>query len=171
MLASPPAHLVPAPPHPAGLHCALPLTPISPVIPLLQPLPFCPASALAPPFTSFVKITSAVPWREERRGRRQPRGQGACCTLLSGPCSQETLGPLGQGRLPVSWLPREAMWAARPGQAWAGSGPPGTAWPTLVKGSLKSPCPSGAKYGHMLVPARCQDRGQTPELGHTQAGG
>lgn len=51
--------------------------------------------------------------------------------LLSGSCSQERLGPLGQGRLPVSWLLWEAMWAARPGQAWTGSGPlgqPGPLW-------------------------------------------
>lgn len=35
------------------------------------------------------------------------------------------------GQAPVSWLLREAMWAARPGQAWAGSGPlgqPGPLW-------------------------------------------
>lgn len=93
--------------HPTLQDCTAPCPPPPLACPVILPAPapaLCPASALPPPFTSFVKITSVMSWRE-RRGRRQPRGQGAWHT--TGFC----LGPAVRR----GWLPQGRAGCLSPG--------------------------------------------------------
>jgi hypothetical protein len=111
----------------AGLPCSLP--PLTcPSFPLLQSLP------TPHPSLHLHRLCGnnlcKCPGREEveEEAARVPGGW-AHRRPLSGPGSQGRLSPLGQAMLLACWRLREAVWAAGPGQAWAGSSPLGQPGP------------------------------------------
>lgn len=114
--------------HPTLQDCTAPWPPPPLACPVILPAP---GSALLPSLSSAPSLhllcgnnlCDALERRKESKEAAQGPGGLAYHWLLFGALQSREAGPLVQGRLPVSWLLRDTMWAARPGQAWAGSGP------------------------------------------------